>query len=89
MLAKSLLPVLRAKTAEATTKIQASIPRIKRSQVPMPRQKIQSKTLQMRVRKQLLRLLRLIMRIDKRRLKKPRLEMLRWQICKALTASLP
>ena len=49
--------------------------------MPTLRQKIlQSKMLQMRVEKQLLHLLRLIMTITKRRLKKPRLEMPRWRI---------
>ena len=89
MLAKSFLTVPRTKTAEVITKIQASTPKIKRSQVPMLRQKIQSKMLKMRVEKQLLKLLKQIMTITKRKLKRLRLETLRWQICRALTASLP
>ena len=55
----------------------------------MLRQKIQSKMLKMRVEKQLLKLLKQIMTITKRKLKRLRLETLRWQICRALTASLP
>ena len=89
MPAKSFLTVPRTKTAEVITKIQASTPKIKRSQVPMLRQKIQSKMLKMRVEKQLLKLLKQIMTITKRKLKRLRLETLRWQICRALTASLP
>ena len=73
MLSKSLLTVPQTKTAEVITKIQASTPKIKRSQVPMLRQKIQSKMLQMWVGKQLPKLLKQITTITKRKLKRPRL----------------
>ena len=79
--------VPQSKTAEVIMKTQASTPKIKRSQVPMLK-KIQSKMLQMRVEKQLLKLLRQVVTITKRKLKKPRMETLSWQICRVLRATL-
>ena len=75
--------VPQSKTAEVIMKTQASTPKIKRSQVPMLK-KIQSKMLQMREEK----LLRQIVTITKRKLKKPRMETLSWQICRVLRAIL-
>ena len=90
MLAKSLLPVPRTTTAAVTTRSRASIPKIKKtnSQVPTPRQKIQSKMLQKWAEKQLLNLTRLVMTIPKMKVKKLRLKIQKWRICKALIAFL-